>query len=88
MTITLEDDLSDELKRRAMATKSTVSRLIEELLRQTLAQAPTRARAPTRQATSAGQAPTRGEMIDHLLANPLRVEDFKPLTREGIYERR
>ncbi len=83
MTITLEDDLSNELKRRAVATKSTVSRLIEELLRQTLA--PTRT---PRRRTTTGQASTSGEMIDHLLAKPLEVEDFKPLTREEIYERR
>ena len=28
------------------------------------------------------------DMIEYLLANPLNVEDFKPLTREEIYERR
>lgn len=28
------------------------------------------------------------DMIEHLLANPLNVEGFKPLTREEIYEQR
>ena len=28
------------------------------------------------------------DMIEHLLANPLSVEGFKPLTREEIYEQR
>jgi len=28
------------------------------------------------------------DMIEYLLANPLSIEDFKPLTREEIYERR
>lgn len=28
------------------------------------------------------------DMIGHLLANPLNVEGFKPLTREEIYEQR
>lgn len=28
------------------------------------------------------------DMIEHLLANPLDVEGFKPLTREEIYEQR
>lgn len=27
------------------------------------------------------------DMIDHLLANPLRVRGFKPLSRGEIYER-
>ena len=26
------------------------------------------------------------DMIEHLLTNPLRIEGFKPLTREEIYE--
>ena len=26
------------------------------------------------------------DMIEHLLANPLSIEGFKPLTREEIYE--
>jgi len=28
------------------------------------------------------------DMIEYLLANPLNVRDFKPLTREEIYEHR
>lgn len=28
------------------------------------------------------------DMIEYLLANPLSIEGFKPLTREGIYEQR
>jgi len=28
------------------------------------------------------------DMIEHLLANPLNIEGFKPLTREEIYEQR
>ena len=28
------------------------------------------------------------DMIEYLLANPLSIEGFKPLTREEIYERR
>ena len=28
------------------------------------------------------------DMIDHLLSNPLKVEGFKPLSRDEIYERR
>jgi len=28
------------------------------------------------------------DMIEHLLANPLNVEGFKPFTREEIYEQR
>ena len=28
------------------------------------------------------------DMIEHLLATPLNVEGFKPLTREEIYEQR
>ena len=28
------------------------------------------------------------DMVEYLLANPLNVRDFKPLTREEIYERR
>jgi hypothetical protein len=26
------------------------------------------------------------DMVEHLLANPLNIEGFKPLTREEIYE--
>jgi hypothetical protein len=26
------------------------------------------------------------DMIEHLLANPLSIEGFKPLTREEVYE--
>lgn len=28
------------------------------------------------------------DMIEHLLASPLNIEGFKPLTREEIYEQR
>lgn len=28
------------------------------------------------------------DMIEYLLTNPLRIEGFKPLTREEIYEQR
>ena len=28
------------------------------------------------------------DMIEHLLANPLSIEGFKPFTREEIYEQR
>lgn len=28
------------------------------------------------------------DMIEHLLANPLKIEGFKPLTRQEIYEQR
>jgi hypothetical protein len=28
------------------------------------------------------------DMIEHLFANPLNIEGFKPYTREEIYERR
>jgi hypothetical protein len=28
------------------------------------------------------------DIIEHLLANPLTVENFKPFTREEIYEQR
>lgn len=28
------------------------------------------------------------DMIEHLMANPLNVEGFKPFTREEIYEQR
>jgi len=32
--------------------------------------------------------PETAMMIDHLLANPIKLANFKPLTREEIYERR
>jgi hypothetical protein len=34
------------------------------------------------------EKPAKAEMIDRLLANPIRLESFEPLTREEIYERR
>ncbi len=33
------------------------------------------------------EKPAKAEMIDRLLANPIRLESFEPLTREEIYER-
>ncbi|MEK6410423.1 MAG: hypothetical protein AABN34_26165 [Acidobacteriota bacterium] len=36
----------------------------------------------------AEQSTEKFDMIEHLLANPLNFEGFKPLTREEIYEQR
>lgn len=32
--------------------------------------------------------PAKADMIDRLLASPIKLEDFEPLTREEIHERR
>ncbi len=34
------------------------------------------------------QAETTGDFIDYLLAHPVRVKGFRPLTREEIYAER
>ncbi len=33
------------------------------------------------------EKPAKAEMIDRLLAEPIKLESFEPLTREEIYER-
>jgi len=43
---------------------------------------------PVRVIVLAEDKPAKADLIDRLLASPLRLEDFEPLTREEVYERR
>lgn len=35
----------------------------------------------------AEEQPVKTDLLDRLLANPIKLENFEPLTREEIYER-
>ena len=46
-----------------------------------------RVSGPVRVIILAEEAPTGPDIIDHLLTHPLHVEQFRPLSRDEIYER-